>query len=118
MVDTQGGCCDNDIHEHFKCLEETVLGKIFVNVYDDKISVYGGKATVKNCSKQYLTDPWVCFIRKDGINKASTEKGAVSNVNLRQPLFEGQAHQRLPILTVKIQGKPLSSICKHRTDTI
>ena len=46
-VDTQGGCCDNDVHEHFKCLEETVLGKIFVNVNDDKISVYGGKATVK-----------------------------------------------------------------------
>lgn len=43
-VDTQGGCCDNDVHEHFKCLEETVLGKIFVNVYGDRISVYGGKA--------------------------------------------------------------------------
>ncbi len=47
-VDTQGGCCDNDVHEHFKCLEETVLGKIFVNVNDDKISVYGGKATVED----------------------------------------------------------------------
>ena len=43
----QGGCCDNDVHEHFKCLEETVLGKMFVNVYDDKITVYGG--TAKAC---------------------------------------------------------------------
>ena len=43
-ADTQGGCCDNDVHEHFKCLEETILNKMFVNVYDDNISVYGGNA--------------------------------------------------------------------------
>ena len=47
-ADTQGGCCDNDVHEHFKCLEETVLGKVFVNVYDDRISVYGGEASIEN----------------------------------------------------------------------
>ncbi|MGN0492213.1 MAG: hypothetical protein ACI4F7_01075, partial [Acutalibacteraceae bacterium] len=29
-VDNQGGCCDNDVHEIFKCLEETVLNKAFV----------------------------------------------------------------------------------------
>ena len=43
----QGGCCDNDVHEHFKCLEETVLGKIFVNVYEDKVTVYGGTVSRK-----------------------------------------------------------------------
>ena len=26
-ADRQGGCCDNDVHEIFKCMEETVLGK-------------------------------------------------------------------------------------------
>ena len=30
-ADTQGGCCDNDVHELFKCMEETVLGKAFVH---------------------------------------------------------------------------------------
>ena len=29
-VDRQGGCCDNDVHEIFKCLEETALKKAFV----------------------------------------------------------------------------------------
>ncbi len=31
-VDKQGACCDNDVHEVFKCIEETVLGKAFVLV--------------------------------------------------------------------------------------
>lgn len=26
----QGGCCDNDVHEHFKCLEETALTSAYV----------------------------------------------------------------------------------------
>lgn len=30
-VDTQGGCCDNDVHEIFKCMEETVLKKAFIH---------------------------------------------------------------------------------------
>ncbi len=29
-VDPQGGCCDNDVHEVFKCLAETALGKAFL----------------------------------------------------------------------------------------
>lgn len=35
FVDNQGGCCDNDVHEHFKCLEETVFKKAFVIVRED-----------------------------------------------------------------------------------
>lgn len=34
-VENQGGCCDNDVHEIFKCLEETVLKKAFVCQRDD-----------------------------------------------------------------------------------
>lgn len=30
-VDNQGGCCDNDVHEIFKCMEETVLKKAFIH---------------------------------------------------------------------------------------
>jgi hypothetical protein len=29
-VDNQSGACDNDVHEHFKCLEETLLKKVFI----------------------------------------------------------------------------------------
>ena len=35
-VDSQGGACDNDVHEHFKCLEETLLKKAFVIVDSEK----------------------------------------------------------------------------------
>lgn len=30
-----GGSCDNDVHEHFKCLCETVFGKAFIHEKDD-----------------------------------------------------------------------------------
>ncbi len=33
--DHQGGCCDNDVHEIFKCIEETVMGKAFLHQNDD-----------------------------------------------------------------------------------
>lgn len=29
-VDNRGGCCDNDVHEHFKCLEEVALTSAYV----------------------------------------------------------------------------------------
>ena len=34
-IDNQGGCCDNDVHEIFKCIEETVLGKAFIHQNED-----------------------------------------------------------------------------------
>lgn len=34
-VDNQGGCCDNDVHEIFKCIEETVLNKAFAHKNED-----------------------------------------------------------------------------------
>lgn len=49
-VDNQGGCCDNDVHEHFKCLEETVLGKAFVLVRDD------GSLLTYSCTAEYKGD--------------------------------------------------------------
>jgi len=38
-----GGSCDNDVHEHFKCLAETVFGKAFVHISGDQTLCY-------NCS--------------------------------------------------------------------
>jgi len=34
-ADRQGGCCDNDVHEIFKCMEETVLKKAFLHENED-----------------------------------------------------------------------------------
>lgn len=42
-VDNQGGCCDNDVHEIFKCLEETVFRKAFLYQNDD------GSFTTSGC---------------------------------------------------------------------
>ncbi len=39
-VDNQGGCCDNDVHEHFKCLEETLLKKAFVIYKNDELECF------------------------------------------------------------------------------
>lgn len=38
-VDNQGGCCDNDVHEVFKCLEETVLKKAFFHLEENNKEV-------------------------------------------------------------------------------
>jgi hypothetical protein len=49
IVDTQGGCCDNDVHEIFKCMEETVLKKAFVHQNDDStFTTFGCNATLEN----------------------------------------------------------------------
>lgn len=46
MVDNQGGACDNDVHEHFKCLEETLLKKAFVIVDEKGARGYNCNVTV------------------------------------------------------------------------
>ncbi len=46
-VDNQGGACDNDVHEHFKCLEETLLKKAFV-IISDKVTGYNCNTVEKD----------------------------------------------------------------------
>ena len=44
-ADRQGGCCDNDVHEIFKCMEETVLKKAFILEKEDgTLLCYGCRA--------------------------------------------------------------------------
>lgn len=43
-VDNQGGACDNDVHEIFKCMEECVLKKAFV------VETEGGEIRGYNCT--------------------------------------------------------------------
>ncbi|MGL4737207.1 MAG: hypothetical protein ACRCW2_07075 [Cellulosilyticaceae bacterium] len=39
----KGGACDNDVHEHFKCLEEVALTKAYVHEEDGKLIQYNCK---------------------------------------------------------------------------
>lgn len=36
-----GGSCDNDVHEHFKCLSETLLSKAFIHFDAGRLLLYG-----------------------------------------------------------------------------
>lgn len=62
-----GGSCDNDVHEHFKCLMETVFGKAFIHETENGFITY-------NCYQKdggfiskdrYLTD-WVIYANNSG----------------------------------------------------
>ncbi len=53
-VDPQGGCCDNDVHEIFKCLEETLMDKLFIIEKAGTIISYGGETGISN-GKYYVT---------------------------------------------------------------
>lgn len=54
-VDNQGGCCDNDVHEIFKCLEETVLNKAFAHKNEDgTFLTYGCKVVLDNGSYRII----------------------------------------------------------------
>ena len=52
-VDPQGGCCDNDVHEIFKCMEETVLKKAFLHEEED-----GGVLTF-GCRAENRDGEWI-----------------------------------------------------------
>lgn len=41
LVDNQGGACDNDVHEIFKCLEETLYARAFINQERGELAVFG-----------------------------------------------------------------------------
>jgi hypothetical protein len=48
-ADRQGGCCDNDVHEIFKCMEETVMNKAFLHENEDgSFLCYGCEAESEN----------------------------------------------------------------------
>lgn len=68
-VDKQGACCDNDVHEIFKCIEETVLDKGFVlRRSDGSLLCYG------------------CTAEADGavIKVKCTEKATRLHLNLKE----------------------------------
>ena len=67
-----GGSCDNDVHEHFKCLMETVFGKAFIHEKKDEYVTYNcirdGESFI--CEDAYLKE-WVIY--------SETEKNMILN---------------------------------------
>lgn len=55
-----GGSCDNDVHEHFKCLAETILGKAFVHETQNGFVCYNCEQTAGGFASAdpYLTQ-WI-----------------------------------------------------------
>jgi len=49
-VSRQGGCCDNDVHEIFKCMEETVFKKAFIHQAEDRVLCYNCDVEIENKS--------------------------------------------------------------------
>lgn len=59
-VDNQGGACDNDVHEIFKCLEETVLENAFlVERADGTFLTLGCKASLCGTVLRIIPDPGI-----------------------------------------------------------
>ena len=61
-----GGSCDNDVHEHFKCLMETVFGKAFIHETEDGFVTYNCKMQGDEfvCTDPYL-QKWVIFAENE-----------------------------------------------------
>lgn len=49
-----GGCCDNDVHEHFKCLEEIALTKAYVVFKNNKLLTFNCNCVWKDSELQVL----------------------------------------------------------------
>ena len=60
-----GGSCDNDVHEHFKCLVETVFGKAFIHETEAGFQTYNCmyKKGQFVCDDSYLRE-WIIYSKK------------------------------------------------------
>jgi hypothetical protein len=57
----QGGCCDNDVHEHFKCLEEVALTSAYVIEHAD------GSLAAWNCRARWQGSELLVEPAEDGV---------------------------------------------------
>jgi len=57
-----GGSCDNDVHEHFKCLVETVFAKAFIHETEEGYETYNCRYEEGRfvCEDPYLQE-WVIY---------------------------------------------------------
>lgn len=62
-----GGCCDNDVHEIFKCLEETVLSNAFIVEQTDG-NIKGYNCSIKSSGNKIEITPYENVIDKVHFN--------------------------------------------------
>jgi hypothetical protein len=67
----QGGCCDNDVHEHFKCLEEVALTSAYI------IEQQRGTFSTWNCGIEMEEDRVHIYPAEDIVESV--------HINLRKP---------------------------------
>lgn len=53
----KGGCCDNDVHEHFKCLEEIALTRAFVHQVKNENEYETYNCIIKNNNNTLIIYP-------------------------------------------------------------
>lgn len=78
-VDPQGGCCDNDVHEIFKCMEETVLRKAFIYENGDGSFTAFGCRVNKNAGKLEIElNDNISFVSYNLKNEYETRFGKIN----------------------------------------
>lgn len=83
-VDNQGGCCDNDVHEIFKCIEECVLRKAYIYENEDgSFLTYG--CTVKT------TDGYLDVKLNDNVTEVVYNFTKPHKSNLKNDILSGFA---------------------------
>lgn len=56
----QGGCCDNDVHEIFKVMEEVAMGKCFLHIEGNSMETYNCRIeTLENIIEILPTDKYI-----------------------------------------------------------
>ena len=73
-----GGSCDNDVHEHFKALMETVFGKAFIHATDNGFETYNcyQKDGQFICEDSYLKE-WIIYSNSDQIMTLNGKETAI-----------------------------------------
>ena len=82
--DNQGGCCDNDVHEHFKCLEEVALTSAYIIERQD------GTIGSWNCSVQQQGGELIVTPNEDIVSSVHIN---LKNSHLVTVYFAGQSKQ-------------------------
>lgn len=63
VVDVQGGACDNDVHEIFKCLEETLMNKVFLlGDSHGNLTTYGAPLSAGDIPSLTMPEGWVLHV--------------------------------------------------------
>jgi len=73
-----GGSCDNDVHEHFKALMETVFGKAFIHEIENGFETYNCYQNKGEfiCDDTYLKE-WVIYSNSDQIMTLNGKETAI-----------------------------------------